>query len=57
MTRYVILVRNPSNGKILGIRDEGEDYLATFEIFDEAQKFADSHPLCNAWPFDIVEAP
>lgn len=57
MTYYVILVRNPVNNKVLGIREDGEDYLATFATFEEAQKCAEGLPLCNAWPFDIVEAP
>jgi hypothetical protein len=56
---YVVLVRNPSNGKVLIIREDDEsDDAALYETEREAERAAlDDIPICRAWPYSVVEAP
>jgi hypothetical protein len=52
--KYVILVRNPSNYRVIGINAE-DDALESFETEDEAEQCAAQQPLCQAWGYQIVE--
>lgn len=53
---YVILVRNPSSGSILAVRDDDEK-IAVYETEEEAEHAASETFLCQHWPYAIVEAP
>lgn len=50
----VILFRNPSNGRVGFISDEDGEPTVFFN-FERAVDCADSHPLLQAWPYQIVE--
>ena len=54
--KYVILVRNPSNGQVLMITRKG-DGLEPFNSENEAADAAKKYPICRAWPWCVVEAP
>lgn len=56
MVQYVILFRNPSNGRVGYIGEEGDpEEIATFNSLPEAEEFAKGHTLLEAWPYQIVE--
>ena len=57
-TKYVILIRNPSNGKVQTVTENGEsEWAALYDSEEEAQHDADQVPICRAWPWCVVEAP
>jgi hypothetical protein len=57
--RYVILVRNPGNGRVLAVdTGEGDDPpILVFETEREAYRAAREVPVCRAWPYVVVRAP
>lgn len=50
----VILWRNTSNGRVGFLSDENGE-ISVFENWDEAVDVAADHPICVAFPFQIVE--
>ena len=50
----VILLRNPEHGQVIPITD-GEDGIHVFDNHEDAVELAEHHPLCQAWPHQIVE--
>jgi hypothetical protein len=55
---YMILIRNPSNGKVFIIKDNESDNAVLYESEREAEKAAiNDIPICRWWPYSIVEAP
>lgn len=57
MARYVILIRNPTTGSISFVGDTETAVLETFPTEKEAEEAACTTPLCQAWPYSVVEAP
>lgn len=56
MSRYVILIRNPSTDEVLAITD-GDDRIAVFPTIGAAREETRKHSVCSAWPCEITEAP
>ena len=61
---FVVLIRNPSNGRVMALTDPGDDDsliddppIAVYDSREEAERSASDTPVCNAWPWVIVEAP
>lgn len=55
---WVILVRNPRTGGVLGITDpDDEGALQRYDSEADANTAAREHHLCHAWPHVVVEAP
>lgn len=52
----VILWRNTGNGMVgyLSRSDEQTDEIAVFNDFEAALRIAHQHPLCKAFPYQIV---
>ncbi len=58
MSSYIVLVTNPSNGRVIALADDNEaDNLKTFRTVDEAEDAARRNMMCRAWDFAVIEAP
>lgn len=55
MTKSVVLLRNPTNGRILFLSEDDPDEMRVFISAPDAEAEAYRHPLCQAWPYQIVE--
>ena len=52
---YVLIVRNPrQGGGLLAIQND-DDSVAEFETEQDANYFANEHPLTQAWGYQIIE--
>lgn len=52
---YVIIIRNPSNKKLLAVTEEDGDAVAEFSSESEANDAAHETTVCRAWGFEVVE--
>lgn len=52
---YVIVIRNPSDGKLMTANDDDEGAVAEFETEEAAGRAAKELAVCQAWPFEVVE--
>jgi hypothetical protein len=52
---YVLMTRNPKNGRLVAIVDDDHGNLAEFGTEAEAADAADHTTLCKAWGYEIVE--
>ena len=48
-----IILMRLNNGDVVAISDD--DKITVFSDFDKAVDLAESHPLCQAVPYQIVE--
>lgn len=53
----MIVVRNPSTGRLLTITEDDGETIATWDDEAQAALAAKDIPICRAWPWKIVEAP
>lgn len=51
----VILYRNSANKAVGFVSDESGENIAVFKDSDEADDVAHSVPICQAYPYQIVE--
>ena len=52
---YIITTRNPSNNKLIIISDD--DAPAEFTTYRRVRFEAEGIAICQAWGYDILEAP
>jgi hypothetical protein len=52
---YVIVTRNPSNGKLIPITEGEGDDVAEFETEGQALAAAANTTVCMAWGYQIVD--
>lgn len=54
--KYIILVDlRENNGKILVISDDEGDGVAQFEFLEDAIKCVEQQPLCQNYPYVIID--
>jgi hypothetical protein len=56
-TKYLILVRNTYNGAVFVITSGEHDNAMLYDSEEEAEAAARNIPVCEAWPWSVVEAP
>lgn len=56
MSVFVILFRNTSNKRVGFVTFDEREELAVFMSRSEAEKAALDVPICQAYPYQIVEA-
>jgi hypothetical protein len=54
-TQCVILYRNSRNNRVGYVSDEDGESIAVFESEAEAMETAHQVPICQAYPYQIVE--
>jgi hypothetical protein len=53
---FIILVRNPRDKRVGAIQDDEPGVIHEFPTEGEAERFARSSKLCQAWGYEVVEA-
>jgi len=61
MEKWIILIRNPSNGEVMIITEYDykidNEKTALFNSEEEALAKAETMSICELWPFRIVKVP
>lgn len=64
MAGFIVLIRNPRSGEVMALTSTGGDEsrdenppIAVYDTRGEAEIAAQYQPVCDAWPWNIVEAP
>lgn len=51
----IILYRNTNSDKVRALTEGDEDDIAVFPHHDAAVECAEHHPMCRAYPYQIVD--
>jgi hypothetical protein len=54
---FVILWRNTNNGRVWFVSDWEDEVICVFPTKEEAENVARRVPVCQIYPYSIVEAP